>query len=170
MGGISSGTLRLDVHIVELLPLLDGAIEAISAAAEATDIAIERILDPHTGPVRGDPARLQQVFWNLLSNAVKFTPRGGRVRVQLDRVDSHAEICVSDTGRGIAAEFLPHVFDRFSQADSSSTRRFGGLGLGLAIVKHLVEMHGGQVEASSAGEGKGATFQVQLPLAARATS
>jgi signal transduction histidine kinase len=170
MSRIISGKVRLDVQFVELIPLIDGAIEAVSAAAEANDIVIERILDPRTGPIRGDAPRLQQVFWNLLSNAVKFTPRGGRVRVQLDRVDSHAEICVSDTGRGIALDFLPHVFDRFSQADSSSTRRFGGLGLGLAIVKHLVEMHGGQVEASSAGEGKGTTFRLQLPLAQRASS
>ena len=166
MSRIISGKLRLDVQIIELIPLIDGAIGAVSAAAEATDIAIETTLDPHTGPVSGDAARLQQVFWNLLSNAVKFTPRGGRVCVQIDRIDSHAEVCVSDSGRGIAADFLPHVFDRFSQADSSSTRRFGGLGLGLAIVKHLVEMHGGQVEAASGGEGKGATFKVQLPLAA----
>jgi signal transduction histidine kinase len=170
MSRIISGKLRLEVQTVELIPLIDAAIEAVTPAAEANDIAIEPILDPHSGPVRGDAARLQQVFWNLLSNAVKFTPRGGRVQVQLDRVNSRAEVCVSDTGRGIAADFLPHVFDRFRQADSSSTRRFGGMGLGLAIVRHLVEMHGGQVEATSGGEGKGATFKVQLPIAARVTS
>jgi signal transduction histidine kinase len=170
MSRIISGKLRLEVQTVELIPLIIAAIEAVTPAAEANDIAIEPILDPHAGPVRGDAARLQQVFWNLLSNAVKFTPRGGRVQVQLDRVNSRAEVCVSDTGRGIAADFLPHVFDRFRQADSSSTRRFGGMGLGLAIVRHLVEMHGGQVEATSGGEGKGATFKVQLPIAARVTS
>ncbi|HKD37530.1 MAG TPA: HAMP domain-containing sensor histidine kinase, partial [Pirellulales bacterium] len=166
MSRIISGKLKLDMQTIEPAGVIEAAIEAVAPAAEANSIAIERRLDPTAGPIRGDPARLQQVFWNLLSNSVKFTPRGGRVTVELDRADSHCEVCVSDTGRGIAPDFLPLVFDRFRQADSSHTRRFGGLGLGLAIVKHLVEMHGGKVEASSPGEGQGATFKVELPLAA----
>ncbi len=122
------------------------------------------MLDPLAGPVSGDPARLQQVVWNLLTNAVKFTPKGGRVQVLLERVNSHIEISVSDTGIGIRPEFLPHVFERFRQADSSTTRRHGGLGLGLAIVKQLVELHGGTVRAKSPGEGQGSTFVVSLPI------
>jgi CheY-like chemotaxis protein len=114
--------------------------------------------------VRGDPGRLQQCFWNLLSNAIKFTPRGGRVQVTLERVNSHLEVCVIDNGQGIKPEFLPHVFERFRQADASTTRRHGGLGLGLSIVKHLVELHGGTVRAKSAGEGLGATFCIEVPL------
>jgi CheY-like chemotaxis protein len=116
------------------------------------------------GPVSGDPARLQQVVSNLISNAVKFTPKNGRVHVRLERVNSHLEIVVSDTGIGIRPDFLPYVFERFRQAEASTTRKTGGLGLGLAIVRHIVEMHGGTVEASSAGEGTGATFSVRLPL------
>ena len=112
----------------------------------------------------GDPGRLQQVVWNLVSNAVKFTPKNGRVQVRLERVNSHVEIVVSDTGAGIRPDFLPYVFERFRQAEAGTTRKTGGLGLGLAIVRHIVEMHGGTVEASSAGEGKGATFRVRLPL------
>jgi CheY-like chemotaxis protein len=122
------------------------------------------MLDPLAGPVSGDPSRLQQIIWNLLANAVKFTSRDGEVKVQLERVDSHIEITVSDTGQGIKPDFLPYVFDRFRQADGSTTRLHGGLGLGLAIVRHLVELHGGTVKADSAGEGQGATFNVQLPL------
>jgi CheY-like chemotaxis protein len=114
--------------------------------------------------VSGDPGRLQQVVWNLVSNAVKFTPKQGRVQVRLERVNSHVEIVVSDTGIGIRTDFLPFVFDRFRQGDGGTTRKTGGLGLGLAIVRHIVEMHGGTVEASSAGEGQGATFRVRLPL------
>lgn len=113
----------------------------------------------------GDPNRLQQVVWNLLSNAIKFTPKRGKVEVLLQRVNSHVEITVADTGQGIRPEFLPHVFERFRQADATTTREFGGLGLGLSIVKHLVELHGGQIRAKSAGEGHGATFCVELPLA-----
>jgi len=116
------------------------------------------------GPVSGDPGRLQQVVWNLVSNAVKFTPKNGRIQVRLERVNSHVEIVVSDTGIGIQPEFLPHVFERFRQADAGTTRKAGGLGLGLAIVRHIVEMHGGTVEAASAGEDQGATFRVKLPL------
>jgi CheY-like chemotaxis protein len=148
-----------------LMPLLRDVIETMRPAAEAKEIRIEHVMDPFAGPLKGDPARLQQVFWNLLSNAVKFTPKGGKLQVCLERIDSHVEVSVSDTGQGIVPEFLPHVFDRFRQADSSTTRRYAGLGLGLAIVKHLVELHGGQVEAKSPGEGKGATFIVRLPIA-----
>jgi CheY-like chemotaxis protein len=118
------------------------------------------------GPVAGDPNRLQQVGWNLLNNAIKFTPKGGKVEVILERVNSHIEISVTDNGQGIKAEFLPHVFDRFRQADSSTTRTHGGLGLGLAIVKHLVELHGGKVRVKSGGEGQGATFSVEIPVVA----
>ena len=119
------------------------------------------MIDPNVGPVSGDPGRLQQVVWNLVSNAVKFTPKKGRVQVRLERVNSHVEIVVSDTGIGIRPDFLPYVFERFRQADAGTTRKTGGLGLGLAIVRHIVEMHGGTVDASSAGEGKGATFRVR---------
>ena len=133
-------------------------------AADAKSIPLQTVLDPLTGPVSGDAARLQQVVWNLVSNAVKFTSKGGRVNVRLGRVESHDEISVSDTGQGISQEFLPHVFDRFRQADSSTTRHHGGLGLGLAIVRHLVELHGGTVYAESQGEGQGSTFKVELPL------
>ena len=122
------------------------------------------ILDPQARTVSGDPNRLQQVFWNLLSNAIKFTPKGGRVQVLLERVNSHLEVSVIDSGEGIAGEFLPHVFDRFRQQDATTTRRHGGLGLGLAIVKQLVELHGGTVRVHSAGPGQGTTFHVNLPL------
>jgi CheY-like chemotaxis protein len=122
------------------------------------------VLDPRAGPITGDSDRLQQVVWNLLMNAVKFTPKGGRVQAHLQRVNSHVEIVVSDSGQGIAPEVLPFVFDRFQQADGSSTRAHSGLGLGLALVKHLVELHGGSTVARSAGEGKGASFIVTLPL------
>src|SRR6185295_6104438 len=122
------------------------------------------VLDPSLGPVRGDPNRLQQVFWNLLTNAVKFTPRAGRVEVWVGRVDSHMEVSVTDSGRGIDAAFLPYVFERFRQADSSTTRRHGGLGLGLSIVRHVVELHGGSVGVESQGLGLGSMFTVDLPL------
>jgi CheY-like chemotaxis protein len=132
--------------------------------AETRDIRLQVLLDPQAGPVSGDPDRLQQVLWNLLSNAIKFTPKGGRVQVRLERVNSHVELTVSDTGQGISAEFLPHVFDRFRQADATNTRKHGGLGLGLAIVHQLVELHGGSVQVASPGEGQGTTFTVTLPL------
>jgi PAS domain S-box-containing protein len=163
---IVTGKLRLDVHPVDLAPVIEQAIEAVRPAAEAKSIRLQPVLDPRAGPISGDPNRIQQVVWNLLSNAVKFTPRDGRVQVRLERVNSHVEIIVSDTGQGISAEFLPHAFDRFRQADGTSTRRHGGLGLGLAIVRHLVEMHGGTVQAESPGEGLGATFTVKLPIIA----
>jgi PAS domain S-box-containing protein len=161
---IVSGKIRLDVQPVELPLIVDNAVETVQPAADAKGVRLQAVIDPGIGPVSGDPGRLQQVVWNLVSNAVKFTPKKGRVHVRLERVDSHVEIVVSDSGVGIRADFLPHVFERFRQADSGTTRKTGGLGLGLAIVRHLVEMHGGTVEASSAGEGKGATFRVRLPL------
>jgi PAS domain S-box-containing protein len=163
---IVTGKLRLDVHPIDLAPVIEQAIEAVRPAAEAKSIRLQPVLDPRAGPISGDPNRIQQVVWNLLSNAVKFTPRDGRVQVRLERVNSQVEIIVSDTGQGISPEFLPHAFDRFRQADGTSTRRHGGLGLGLAIVRHLVEMHGGTVQAQSPGEGLGATFTVKLPLIA----
>ncbi len=161
---IIAGTLRLDIQRVSLPEVIDAALATIQPAAEAKGVRILKIFDSLAGPVAGDPARLQQVVWNLLSNAVKFTPRGGRIQVLLERVNSHVEITVTDTGVGIKPEFLPFVFDRFRQADGSTTRRHGGLGLGLSIVKQLVEMHGGSVRAKSPGEDRGSTFTVSLPL------
>jgi signal transduction histidine kinase/ActR/RegA family two-component response regulator len=161
---ISTGKMRLDIRAVDVQAVLQGAVDAVRPAADAKGIRIETTIDPAPGSVTGDPGRLQQVVWNLLMNAVKFTPRGGRVRLRLTHVDSHLEIVVSDTGQGIAPEMLPHVFERFRQADSSSTRMHGGLGLGLALVKHLVELHGGTVMAMSDGPGQGATFIVRLPV------
>jgi len=140
-------------------------VAAVQPGADAKNVRVQTLLDPRIGPVSGDPDRLQQVVWNLLSNAVKFTPKGGRVQVRLERVNSHVEVAVSDTGTGITADFLPHVFDRFRQADQKTTRQHGGMGLGLAIVRHLVELHGGTVRAESGGEGQGATFTVLLPVA-----
>jgi PAS domain S-box-containing protein len=162
---IITGKLRLDVSPVELIPVIEAALDSVRPAADAKLIQLQTTLDPLTEPVSGDTARLQQVVWNLVSNAVKFTGRGGRVEVRLGRVESHVEIAVSDTGQGISPEFLPHVFERFRQADSSTTRVHGGLGLGLAIVRHLVELHGGSVHAESQGHGLGSTFKVKLPLA-----
>ena len=161
---IIAGKIRLDVRSVDLPAVIDAALDAVRPAASTKAIRLQTVLDPRAGPVTGDPDRLQQVVWNLLMNAVKFTPRGGRVQVHLQRVNSHIEIVVSDTGHGIAPEMLSLIFDRFLQADSSSTRAHTGLGLGLALVRHLVELHGGSVTAQSAGEGKGATFTVKLPL------
>jgi PAS domain S-box-containing protein len=161
---IITGKLRLDVRPVSLVEVVGAAIDSIRPAVEAKNIRLQSILDPAAGPVSGDPDRLQQVFWNILSNAVKFTPKGGRVQIRLERVNSHVEVTVSDTGQGIRPEFLPYVFERLQQADGSTTRVHGGLGLGLAIVRHLVELHGGSVQATSAGEGRGATFVVNLPI------
>ncbi|MDQ3801473.1 MAG: ATP-binding protein, partial [Acidobacteriota bacterium] len=162
---IISGKLRLDIRIVELASIIEAALESARPAAEAKGIRLQMLLDPKASPVAGDADRLQQIVWNLVSNAVKFTPKGGRIQVRLERINSHVEISVSDNGQGIAPEFLPHVFERFRQGDSSIARRFGGLGLGLAIVRQLVEMHGGTVAATSPGENQGATFTVTLPLA-----
>jgi len=161
---IVSGKIRLDVQPVELSLVVHNAVATVTPAADARAIRVQTIVDPRVGPVSGDPDRLQQVLWNLLSNAVKFTPKNGRVQLRVERVNSHVEIAVSDTGIGISAEFLPHAFERFRQADSGTTRKTGGLGLGLSIVRHIVEMHGGTVQVSSEGEGQGATFRVRLPL------
>ncbi|MFN6488158.1 MULTISPECIES: PAS domain S-box protein [unclassified Nostoc] len=163
---IIRGTLHLSMAQVELVPLVEAAIDSVYPAAQAKEISIKCKFNPEVGVVVGDASRLQQVVWNLLSNAVKFTPKGGRVDVQLKRIESYVQIGVSDTGVGIPAEFLPHVFERFRQADSSTTRSHGGLGLGLAIVRHLVELHGGIVSVESPGIGQGATFVVSLPMKA----
>ncbi|HKP11394.1 MAG TPA: ATP-binding protein, partial [Blastocatellia bacterium] len=162
---IVTGNLRIEPRVIELAPLIQMAIDTTHPAAAAKAVTVNAALDPDAGAVLGDPDRLQQVVWNLLSNAVKFTPRGGRIEVGLAREGAHVEIKVSDSGIGIDGQFLPYVFDRFRQADSSTTRAHGGLGLGLAIVRHLVELHGGTVAADSLGEGQGAIFIVRLPLA-----
>jgi PAS domain S-box-containing protein len=164
MSRIINGKLRLDVQPVDLQTVVADAIESVRPAAEAKGIRLTKVLDPRGGPITGDPNRLQQVLWNLLSNAIKFTPRAGRVQVHLQRVNSHVEITVTDSGQGIATDFLPRLFTRFSQAETSEARRHGGLGIGLALVKSLVELHGGTVKASSAGPGQGATFIISLPL------
>jgi PAS domain S-box-containing protein len=161
---IVTGHMRLDVRLVDLRDVIQAALESVQPAARAKSIRVQVVLDPHAGPIMGDPSRLQQVVWNLLINAVKFTPKEGRVQVHLTRNRSLVDIAVSDTGEGIDREMLPHLFERFRQADSSMTRPHGGLGIGLALVRHLVEMHGGTVEADSAGPGRGATFRVRLPL------
>ena len=163
---IVAGKLRLDVRPTDPGTFIDAAVEAVRPAADAKGVHVQKVIDSAAIAVPGDPARLQQVVWNLLSNAIKFTPRDGRVQVRLERVNSHIEIVVSDTGQGISPEFLPYVFDRFRQADQKASRQFGGMGLGLAIVRHLVELHGGNVHAMSEGEGKGATFTVVLPITA----
>ena len=163
---IVSGKIRLDVQAVEIAGVVDNAVATVQPAADAKGVRLQSVIDPRIGPVVGDPDRLQQVVWNLLSNAVKFTPKGGRVQLRLERVNSHVEIVVSDSGIGISKEFLPMVFDRFRQADSGPTRKTGGLGLGLSIVRHLVEMHGGSVHAASDGTDQGATFTVRLPVMA----
>ena len=161
---IVSGKIRLDVQAVNLASVIDNAAATIQPAADAKGVNLQTLIDPRVAPVSGDPDRLQQVIWNLLSNAVKFTPKGGRVQLRLERVDSHIEIIVSDTGAGIRKDFLPYVFERFRQGDSGPARKSGGLGLGLSIVRHIVEMHGGVVLAESAGEGEGSTFTVTLPI------
>ena len=161
---IITGKLRMDVRPSDPNAFIDAAVEAVRPAADAKGVRVQKVIDTGAVAIPGDPVRLQQVVWNLLSNAIKFTPRGGRVQIRSERVNSHLEIIVSDTGQGIPAEFLPHVFDRFRQADQKTSRQHGGMGLGLAIVRHLVEMHGGTVSAHSEGEGKGATFTVTLPI------
>jgi CheY-like chemotaxis protein/anti-sigma regulatory factor (Ser/Thr protein kinase) len=161
---IETGKIRLNVQPVSLATVIEGAIATVLPAADARAVRIEAILDPMVPLASGDPDRLQQVVWNLLTNAVKFTPKGGRVQVRLERVNSHVEIVVSDTGAGIGPEFLPFIFERFRQGDSRFSREHGGLGLGLAITKSLVEMHGGTIQASSEGAGRGTTFRVRLPL------
>ncbi len=163
---IISGKLRLSVQPIDLGSIIIAAVDGLRPAAEAKEMRLQLQLDSPAGQVSGDPDRLQQVAWNLISNAIKFTPKGGRVLVRLERVESLVELIVSDTGQGIAPGFLPHVFDRFRQADATTTRAFGGLGLGLAIVRQLVESHGGTVRVDSEGEGLGSTFTVSLPLLA----
>ena len=162
---IITGKLRVDVRPVDPNSFIEAAVEAVRPAAEAKGVRLQKVMDTGVVTVSGDPVRLQQVVWNLLSNAIKFTPKGGRVQVRLERVNSHIEIAVSDNGQGIPSDFLPHVFDRFRQADGTTTRHHGGLGLGLAIVRHLIELHGGTVRAESPGEGRGAVFTVLLPVA-----
>jgi CheY-like chemotaxis protein/anti-sigma regulatory factor (Ser/Thr protein kinase) len=161
---IVSGNLKLEVQRVNIQEIVEAAIATAMPAANGKQIRVQKVLDSLAGPISGDPARIQQIVWNLVNNAVKFTPKGGRIQVLLERVNSHIEISVVDTGIGIRPEFLPRVFDRFRQADASTTRRHGGLGLGLAIVKQLVEMHGGVVRVKSPGEGQGSTFTVSLPV------
>jgi signal transduction histidine kinase/CHASE1-domain containing sensor protein/ActR/RegA family two-component response regulator len=161
---IITGNLYIDLHPIEVAPTVENAINVVRPTADAKGIYIEAQLDNTPAMVSGDANRLQQVIWNLLSNAVKFTNNGGRVQVKVSQANSAVEISVTDTGQGISREFLPYVFDRFSQADSTTTRHHGGLGLGLAIARHLVEIHGGTIRASSRGEGQGATFTITLPL------
>ena len=162
---IITGKLRMDVQPADPNSFIDAAVEAVRPAADAKGVRVQKIVDTGAISIPGDPVRLQQIVWNLLSNAIKFTPRGGRVQIRSERVNSHLEIIVSDTGQGISADFLPHVFDRFRQADQKTSRQHGGMGLGLAIVRHLVELHGGTVRADSEGEGQGSTFTVMLPIA-----
>jgi PAS domain S-box-containing protein len=166
---IISGKLKLEVAPLELAPILQNAVESVLPTVEAKDIQLQPFFDSDPCLVYGDSNRLQQVIWNLLSNAIKFTPKGGRVQIRMERIYSHVEIVVSDSGVGIEPSVLPYIFERFRQADQSSTRNYGGLGLGLAIVKNLVEMHGGSVSAESEGEGRGATFTIKLPVIGQRT-
>jgi CheY-like chemotaxis protein/two-component sensor histidine kinase len=163
---IMTGNLRMETQPIELRPIIEAALSAVRPAAEAKGIQLLMVLQPWATPVLGDATRLQQVIWNLLTNAVKFTPKQGRIEVSMETVDSYITVSVKDNGEGISADFLPYVFDRFRQADGAPTRRHNGLGLGLSIVRHLVELHGGKVEAQSEGEGKGTTVIVRLPLPA----
>jgi signal transduction histidine kinase len=167
---IVSGKLKLDIKMVNLKQVIEDAVEAERPEIENRAIQLRMIFDPVVKPILGDPSRLQQIVWNLLSNAIKFTPEAGRVEIRLERVETHVQIAVSDTGRGIAADILPYVFDRFFQAEGSGTKLRGGLGLGLAVVHHLVELHGGIVQADSPGLEQGATFTVKLPITISETS
>jgi PAS domain S-box-containing protein len=163
MSRIDSGKMRLDVQRVDLADVIEAALETAAPAALARNIRLQKVLDPAI-VVSGDPGRLQQVFWNLFSNSVKFTPKGGVVRVVMERINSHVEVSVIDSGQGMTREMIAHAFERFRQSTSASTRETGGLGLGLSLVKHLVEMHGGSIEARSEGEGRGTTFVLKLPV------
>ncbi|HZS46991.1 MAG TPA: PAS domain S-box protein [Blastocatellia bacterium] len=163
---IITGKLHLNIERIDLAPIIDEAVDTVRLAAQGKELNLITSYNPDAGLVFGDPQRLRQVVWNLLSNAVKFTPKGGRIEVRLQRIDSEVEIIVSDTGKGISQNFLPYIFERFRQADTSMARIYGGLGLGLAIVRHLVELHGGTVSVESSGEGQGSTFTVRIPLAA----
>jgi CheY-like chemotaxis protein len=161
---VITGKLRLDPQPTDLREVVEAALDTVRPAADARNIRIEALYDPGVGPVIGDAGRLQQVVWNLLANAVKFTPAGGEARVRVGRgEEGNVRLTVSDTGIGIRPDFLPHVFDRFRQGDSSTTRAYGGVGLGLSIVRHLVELHGGAARAESEGEGRGSTFTIELP-------
>jgi signal transduction histidine kinase len=164
MNKLTSGTVRLELGVVDVRSAVDGAVQALKPMADAKSVRLESRLDGTIPCIHADERRVQQILWNLLHNGIKFTPAGGHVDVSLDRKGTCVQICVHDSGEGIAADFLPFVFDRFRQADSSTTRGTWGLGLGLSIVRHLVELHGGSVEASSNGLGTGATFLVRLPL------
>ena len=164
MSRIISGKVRLDVQPLDLPGILLEAIDTMRASATTKGVRIQTVIDPFNATILGDPNRLQQIFWNLLSNSIKFTPKGRTIQVLLQRINSHVEVSIIDTGEGISPDFLPYIFNRFQQADPSTTRRHGGLGLGLAIVRSLVELHGGNVRAKSGGIGKGATFIVTLPL------
>jgi CheY-like chemotaxis protein/two-component sensor histidine kinase len=170
MSRIVSGKMRLDVQRVDLAQIASAAAESVRLAASARGISLTAVLDTTIREFLGDPTRLQQIIWNLLSNAVKFTPKGGTVQIVLQRVGSAIEIAVTDTGQGIAANFLPHVFEAFRQEDASMKRSLGGLGLGLAITRELVELHGGTIVAESEGAGRGATFRVTLPIAPLSTT
>jgi CheY-like chemotaxis protein/two-component sensor histidine kinase len=161
---IISGKVRLEIQSVDVTAVVRNAIETVAPAADAKQIRVDSFVNPDVVSIAADPDRLQQIMWNLMSNAVKFTPMDGTVQVRVERTDSHVEIAVSDTGIGIKPEFMPHVFERFRQGDGATTRERGGLGLGLAIVRHLVELHGGTVDAASDGEGRGTTFVVRLPI------
>jgi PAS domain S-box-containing protein len=161
---IVSGKIRLNVQSVDFPDVVRSAVDAVAPAADAKGLRLETVLDPQATPISGDPERLQQILWNILSNAVKFTNRGGRVQARLERVNSHVEVTVSDTGIGIPSEFLPFVFERFRQADAGIARERGGLGLGLSIARQLAEMHGGTIEVFSAGADQGSTFRVRIPL------
>ncbi len=163
---IVTGKMQVNLRPVSLIAAVQAAVDVILPSAQAKQVRIETSFDPHADRISGDADRLQQVLWNLLSNAVKFTPAGERIEVSLESVESRARVCVRDYGEGIAPEFLPHMFDRFRQADSSASRKHGGLGIGLAIVRHVVELHGGSVRAESDGPGRGTTITVTLPLAA----
>lgn len=160
---IISGKLRLEVRQINLTEIVENAIDVVTPAANAKNIRIQTVLDS-SGIVFGDPDRLQQVLWNLLTNAVKFTPKGGRIQIRMQRINSSVEISVSDTGKGISADFLPYIFERFQQQDKTKSRRHDGLGLGLAITYRIIELHGGTIRAESPGEGLGATFTVNLPI------
>ena len=165
MSRIISGKVQLDIQALDLVEVITGAIDSVRPSVEAKKLRLQTMFDARGGArIRGDAGRLQQVFWNLLTNAVKFTPAEGKISVVLERVNSHVEITVADSGVGIKTEFLPFVFDRFRQADSTTSRRYGGLGLGLSIVKHLVEQHGGSVRVKSPGEGQGSSFIIALPI------
>lgn len=166
MSRVITGKLSLESKVQNLVPIVNDAVEAVSLAAQSKRVDLKTVFDPSAGTVLGDQVRLHQIMWNLLSNAIKFTPSGGRIEIRLRRVGTQVEIDVEDTGEGINPEFLPFVFDRFRQQDSSKKRRHGGLGLGLAIVRYLVELHGGKASAKSEGHGKGSTFTVSFPLMA----